>query len=77
MTEKIIVTNSEEMCVLLDALNIKRYEWQPNRDKIEINVNPQTLLYLINGSDDAVQHIFGKTAAWRELCGLYVKGMTK
>ena len=70
------VSNTKTMAVLLDALNIRRYEWKPTDDGIEINLNSQQLLYAINGSSEAVQHIYGKTPEWSELCNHYVKGMT-
>ena len=69
------VSNTKVMCVLLDALGIKRHEWNPQEEKLEINLNAQQLLYRINASSEAVQHIFGKSDEWRELCGLFAEGM--
>jgi len=65
------------MVVLLQALNIRNNEWIPVGDKIDLNLNGQQLLYAINASSEAVQHVFGKTDEWRELCDMYIKGMTK
>lgn len=71
------VRNTQTMAVLLDALNIRRYEWKPTEDGIEIDLNSQQLLYAINASSEAVQHIYGKTDEWKELCNHYISGMTK
>lgn len=65
------------MVVLLSALNIKPYEYRIEADGIELLLNGQQLLYAINGSETDVQHIFGKTSEWQELCSFHLKQMTK
>jgi hypothetical protein len=71
------VSKTQTMVVLLSALNIKPYEYRIVDDGIELLLNGQQLLYAINGSEADVQHIFGKTSEWQELCSFYLKGMTK
>lgn len=65
--DEIKVRNTKTMAVLLDALKIRSYEWNPVGDKIVIELNLQQLMYTIVAAEAEIQHIFGKTEEWKEL----------
>jgi len=69
-----VVTKSNAMIVMLDALKIKPWEYEILGDKILVKINQQQLSYAIVGSSDAVQHVYGKTEEWHELTQ-YLKGI--
>lgn len=65
------VSNTQEMAVLLDALQIRRYEWTPTNGHIELHINAQQLMYAINQNYGSVENIFGNTPEWKELTDLF------
>ena len=69
-----VVNKSKGMIVLLDALRIKPWDYEILGEKILIKINQQQLSYAIVGSEDEVQHVFGKTPEWLELTE-YLKGI--
>lgn len=65
--ERITVSKSQDMIVLLDSININ---YKVNQDSIELLCSRFELTQTIVGTDEDIQFIFGNTNVWQELTKL-------
>lgn len=67
--------NTQTMACLLEALGIRKYQWLPKEDGIELNLNAMEIAQAITSSSEEVQYIYGKSPEWQQLCNYYVDEM--